>query len=136
MQIEACVPQLAQNGGRRDAVQIRADASRQQLGLAHARRQRLAAGLALQPTKGVGHDRRGQPQRRPDIRQGRRFLGQPVVDPFRPGIGADQVVSQRGRIILPGVQVLHHRPQHFGVAQRNLGRPQHRPGAAMLLQRV
>ncbi len=91
----------------------------------------IAAFLAFQSAEGVGKDGRRQPQRRPHVRHRRRFLGHAVVDAFGPGVGADQIVGDHRRIILARVQVFEHRPQHFGVIQRNVGWAEHWLGSAV-----
>ncbi len=119
-----------------DAVQVRADAGRQQFRLGHARRQHVAAFLAFQSAEGVGQDRRGQAQGRTHVGQRRRFLGDPVVDAFGAGIGAGQVVGDDRRVVLSRVEILEHRPQDLRVADRDFRRAENRLGTAVGFERM
>src|SRR5271157_1162127 len=138
MEIEAGLPQIAEDGGCRDVVQIGRHANVEKLGLGHTRGKRIADSdpLATETAEGIHQDCRGDPGGRPNIGEGRGFTAYSLVDLAGPRI-LSQDVGREGLVeVVSGTEFLENGQANLGMLQRDLARTQQDAGLRMLLQDV
>ncbi len=138
MQVKAGVAEFGQHRRRRDVVEVRAHARREQLALGHARRQSFPVARSFPPESAerIQEDGGGEPRRRLDAGQRRRLPCHPLIDPLCPCVRPIDIRRDHRVVVVLDAELLQHLDPHIHVLERHVTGAEERLGAAISLERV
>ena len=126
VEVEALLPEFLETGLNGGAVEVRADADAQQVGLADPGGQQAAVRLprTAKAAEGIHQHARREAGCRLLAGLGGHFPRAPGVDPSRPRVGADEVMLQAGLKVLPLSDLLEEGEAHVRIVDGNVARTQ------------